>query len=138
VRATVRAVRRNRGGGGGFVSLDEHTTSWRLKLNGEKEGEEEDSVPSFISARATDLGTTSTAAKIAMAPAELGMRLKTSALTRLTHTTAAQGARAGNCPVGPRCRRSRAEARPELRVRGCKWAGQRGDQVWAENGVPAQ
>ena len=87
---------RNRDGGGGFVSLDERTTNWRLELNGEKKVEEEDSVPSFISARATDLSTTSTAAKIAMAPAELGMRLKTSALTRLTHTTTAQGARAGD------------------------------------------
>jgi hypothetical protein len=29
---------RNRDGISGFVSLDEHTTNWRLKLNGEKEG----------------------------------------------------------------------------------------------------
>jgi hypothetical protein len=61
--------------------------NWRLKLNGEKEGEEEDSVRSFISARATELGTTSTAAKIAMAPAELGLVVGDDDLTDAAHTS---------------------------------------------------
>jgi hypothetical protein len=85
---------RNRDGGDGFVSPDERTANWRLKLNGGKEGGEEDSVWSFISARATDSGTTSTAMKIAMAPAELGIRL-TMELTRSGHWSVPQGRERG-------------------------------------------